>query len=107
MINQFYFKQFNLALDIGLHTVQISNSSISPIDRTLSCATTSDQSEPGSNDNERVVHNPQSSMTYASLSDSLVSYPGYSLVRGGPNSLQKCIRCILQPQPTGLAITVY
>ena len=36
-------------------------SSIWPIDRTLSGATTPGQSEPGSNGNERVLHIPQSS----------------------------------------------
>ena len=36
MIKQFYFKQFNLAEVICFHSVWMSNSSIWPIDRTLS-----------------------------------------------------------------------
>ena len=51
----------------------MSNSSIGPIDRTISGATTLSQSGPGSNGNEGVLH----SKTGASLSDSLVSYPGH------------------------------
>ena len=45
-------------------------SSIQPIERALSAATTPGQSGPGSNDNEGVLHTPQSS-----------SYLGYSLGR--------------------------
>ena len=48
---------------------------------TLSVATTPDQSGPGSNGNEGVLHIPQSlSITGTSPSDCLVSYPGHSLV---------------------------
>ena len=50
--------------------------SIWPIDKTLSGATTLSQS----NDNEGVLHIPQSSRTKASPSDSIVSYSGYWLV---------------------------
>ena len=57
----------------------MSNSSIWPINETLSGATTRGQSEPGSNDNEGVLHILQSSRTEPSLSDCLMSYPGYSL----------------------------
>ena len=39
----------------------MSNSSIQPIDRALSSATTLGQSGPGSNDDEGVLHIPQSS----------------------------------------------
>ena len=57
----------------------MSNSSISPIDRTLSGASFSDQSGPGSDGNEGVFRIPQSpSITGASPSDCLVSYPGDS-----------------------------
>ena len=53
------------------------NSSIWPIDKTLSGATTLGQSGPGSNGNEGVLHIPQSSsITEASPSDYSVSYPG-------------------------------
>ena len=58
----------------------MSNSSIWPIDRTLSGATTPDYSEPRSDGNEGVLGILQSSsITWASLSDCLVSYPGHSL----------------------------
>ena len=54
-------------------------SSIWPIDRTLSGATTLGQSGPGSDGNEGVLHIPQSSnITGASPSDFLVSYRGHS-----------------------------
>ena len=45
----------------------------------MTCTTNLDQSGPGSNDNEEVLHIPQSSRSGASPSDSLVSYPGHSL----------------------------
>ena len=67
---------------------------IGPIDRTLSSATTPGQIRPESNSNEGVLHIPQRSST------GFVSY----LVTcwRGPAPLQKCNRCILRPQPTGL-----
>ena len=72
MPKQFYFKQFSLA------SVQFS--SIWPIDRTLSGATTLGQSGPESDGNEEVLYIPQSSsITGASPPDCLVSYPGHSL----------------------------
>ena len=58
-------------------------SSILPIGRTLSGATTLDQRRPGSNGNEGVLRIPQSlSLTENSPSDCLVAYPGHSLVVG-------------------------
>ena len=58
----------------------MSNSSIWPIDRTLSGATTPSQSGPGSDGSEGVLHITQSSsITEASSSDCLVWYPGHSL----------------------------
>ena len=58
-------------------------SSIRPIDRALSGATTHGQSEPGSDDNEGVLCIPQSScITGTSPSDYFVSYPGNSLGGG-------------------------
>ena len=58
----------------------MSNSSIWPIGKTLSGATTLGQIEPGSNGNEEVHYIPQSSsITGVSLSDCLVSYPGHLL----------------------------
>ena len=91
MVKQFYFKQFSLA--------KVHFSSVEPIERTLSGATTLGQSGPGSDDNKRVLRIPQSSsITRAILSDCLVSYPGYLL--GSLTPLQRCSWCILQPQPT-------
>ena len=55
-------------------------SSIWPIDRILSGATSLGQIGPGSDGNERLLRIPQSSRIIGtSLSDSLVSYPGHSL----------------------------
>ena len=55
----------------------MSNSSIWPIDRTLSGATNPGQSGHESNGNEEVLHIPRSScITEDSPSDGLVSYPG-------------------------------
>ena len=63
--------------------ISIQFSPVWPIDRTLSGATTPDQSRPGSDSNERVQHLPQSSsITGTSPSDCLVPYPGQSLARG-------------------------
>ena len=57
------------------------------------------QNEPKNNVNEEVLRISQSfSSTRASPSNSLVSYPGYSL--GGFTPMQRCSRCILQLQPT-------
>ena len=61
----------------------MSNSSIRPKDRTLSSATTSEVSGPGSDDNEAVLRISQSSSIMgASTSDSLMSYQEYSLGGG-------------------------
>ena len=58
-------------------------SSIWPIDRTLSGATTPGLSGPGSDGNEGVLHIPQASRIIGtSPSDCFVSYPGHSLVGG-------------------------
>ena len=50
----------------------MSISSIEPIDRTLSGATTPGQSGPGSNSNKKVLHIPQGSRPKASLSGCFV-----------------------------------
>ena len=56
------------------------NSSIRPIDRTLSGATRLSQSQPKSDGNEGVLHIPQSSsITGALPSDCFKSYLGHSL----------------------------
>ena len=76
----------------------MSNNSISPVDTTRSGASTAGQNEPENDANEGTLHIPQSSKAGASQSDSLVSYPGYSLAGSYP--LERFSRCILQPQPT-------
>ena len=101
MIKKFFFKQFNFALVICLYRVERSNRSIWHIDKTLSGATTPGQSGSGSDSNGEVFHIPQSSsITEASPSDCLVSYPGYTL-GGGLTPLQRCSRRILQPKLAG------
>ena len=70
-------------------TIQLSKStqfsSVCPIDRTLSGATTPGQSGPGNNDNKGVLCiPPNSSITEASPSNCLVSYPGHSLRESYP-----------------------
>ena len=58
----------------------MSNSSIWPIDSSLSGPTTPDQIGPGSNGNKGVLRIPQSSsITGASPSDYLMSYSEHSL----------------------------
>ena len=57
----------------------MSNSSIWPIDKSLSGATTPDQSGPGSDSNEGVLRIFPISKAGASESDGLISYLGHSL----------------------------
>ena len=61
------------------------NSSIWPIDRTLSAATTPTKSGPGSNGNEGVLHIPQSFRVGTPLSDGLMSYLGLSFGESYPS----------------------
>ena len=62
-------------------------SSISPVDRALTGATTPGQSGPGSDGDEEVLCIPQSfSITKASSSDGLVSYPGHSFEESYPSA---------------------
>ena len=72
----------------------MSNSSIWPIDSTLSGATNLGQSGPGCKDNEGVLHIPQSSKSGASPSEGLMSYSEHSLVKSYPYAE---MQCILQP----------
>ena len=66
-------------------SISMQFSSVWSIDRTLSGATTTSQSGHGSDSNEQVLRILQSSsVTEASPSDCLVSYPGHSLVGGLP-----------------------
>ena len=55
----------------------VNDSSIVPINITLTGTTTSDQSGPESNGNEGVLYIPQSSRSGALPLDGLVSYAGY------------------------------
>ena len=65
----------------------MSNSSILPIERTLSGATTLGQSGRGSDGNEGALYIPQSfSITEASPSDCVLSYPGYLLEESYPSA---------------------
>ena len=134
MSKQFYFKQFSFAnvrnLNVKTFRFQAIHFSISaqftsiwPIDKTLSGATTPRQSGPGSNDNKVVLRIHQSSsIIEASPSDCFVSYPRNSLEVSYPSEekrsvystapadwatrwgnltpLQRCSRCILQAKPT-------
>ena len=79
----FLTTQFSLCHLFALN-LKMSIGSIWPIDRILSGATTSIQSEPGSNGNEGVLPIPQSSnITGALPSDCLASYPGHLFCGGG------------------------
>ena len=61
--------------------------SIWPIDRILSGVTTLDLSEAGSDSNEGALCIPQSSsLTEASQSDCLISYPEHSLEESYPSA---------------------
>ena len=67
------------------------------MDRTLSSATTPGQSGPGSNGNEGVFRIPQSfSITGASPSDYVVSYPGQSL---GESYLSAVMQAVYSTAP--------
>ena len=69
----------------------------------LKGATTHSQSGSVIDGNEGVLWITQSSnITGASVSDSLVSYAGYSLGEEVLPPQLRCSSCILQPQPTGL-----
>ena len=71
-----------------LFNISIQFSSICPIDKTLSGATTLGQCGPGSDGNKGVLNIPQnSSITGASPSDCLVSYLEHSFAGGGVLSL--------------------
>ena len=100
----FVHNQLN-AKTVLFRTIQLSTStqfsSIWPIDKTLSDATTPGHSGLGSDDIEGVLRIPQSSsITGISQSDCLVSYQGYSLGECF-TPLPRWSRCILQPLPTG------
>ena len=80
-------------------SISMHFSSIWPIDRALSGATTPGQSGSGSDSNEGVLCIPQSSsITGTSPSDCLVSYQDTHWESLTPQ--QRSSWCILQPQPT-------
>ena len=73
-------------------SISMQFSSIWPIDRTLSGASTLGQSWPGSNGNEGVLHIPQSSIiTGASPSDCLALYLGHLLGESYPSALMQSV----------------
>ena len=75
-------------------------SSIWPIDRTLSGASTPGQIEPGSYCNEEVLRIPESSsITGTSPLDCLVSYPGQSLEGSYPSTK---VQSVYSTAPTDL-----
>ena len=78
---QFQTIQFSISTQFKCQT------SIWPIDRTLSGATTLGQSRTGSDGNKGVFRIPQSSrITEASPSDCLMSYTGHSLGESNPSA---------------------
>ena len=62
-----------------LRKIKRLNNSISPIHWVLKITSTSANSEPGSNDSDKVLHIYQNSKTEILPQDSLASYIGYSL----------------------------
>ena len=70
----------------------MSNSSVWPIDKTLSDATTPDQSGHGSDGNEGVFHLPQNSKTWASSSHSWVSYVTHWLQKSYPSNKMQSVQ---------------
>ena len=78
------------------------NSFIWPIDGNITDTATLDQSEPGSNSTEEVLHIHESSRTRASPSDGLSSYSGHLMVVGGLTPLYRYRWCILQTLLIGL-----
>ena len=73
-------------------------SSIWPVDRTLSRATSPGQSGPGNNGNEGVLRIPQSScITGAALSDCFVSYLEHSLGESYPSAEMQSVYSTAQP----------
>ena len=85
-----------------LLTVWMSNSSIWPIDKNLSGATSPGQSGPGSNRKNRILHIRKIFKGGVSLSVSVMSYPGNSLGGGfWPSSEMQSV--YLQLHPTELS----
>ena len=81
----------------------MSNSSIWPIDRTLSGATTPGQIGAGINGNEGILRIPWSTKTGASPSDCLMSLPGHSLGESY-SSAENAVGVFYSPQPNHLRL---
>ena len=104
-MKQFYFKHFSSALVICLHSVYTSNSSMWPIHRTISCATTPDQRGRGGNCNEgELFIHQSSSITGASQTDCIMSYARHTFV--GLTPRKRCCQCILQHQITAMSFSL-
>ena len=90
------FIHINSSITDNSFSIITLSGSIWPIDTTLSGATTLRQSGLGNDGKKGVLRISQnSSITGASNT-------GHTLLLGGHTSLQRCSRCILQAQPTGL-----
>ena len=79
----------------------MSNSSIWPIDRTLSSTTSPGQSGPGSEDNEGVFHVPQSSRIIGASPFWLYSVISKTLVGEVLSLCRDADGVFYSPQPTG------
>ena len=79
----------------------MSNCFIWLVDKTLSSATTLDQSGPGSDGNEEILHIPQSSSITEASSDCLVSYTELALEESYPFAE---IQSVYSTAPNWLAI---
>ena len=77
------------------------NSSIWPIDGTLTSTTTLGQRESGSNGSKTVFHISKSSRTGTWSLDSFASCPEHSLGGGSLTPLQRCNQCIYSPSQLG------
>ena len=88
--------QFN-ASHLLIHSLNVKQFYFTPIDRTLSDATTWDQSGPGSNGNKGVLHIPQISKTGASQLNDLMSFPERSLVVGSLTPMQNAVGVFYSP----------
>ena len=90
-----------------LFSIIMQFSSIQPIHRTLSGATTPGQNGPGSDGNKGVLRIPQSSsITATSPSDCLASYQGHLLVGVLPLS-REAVGVFYNPPPRQLSIQVH
>ena len=94
----FVYMQLNVktVLFLTIHfSIYTQFTSIRPIDRTILGATTPGQNGPGSDSNEEILHIPQcSSITEASPSDCLVSYPEHSLRESYLSAEVQSVYCI-------------